>query len=175
MAKTVFALTERDAVALRAMISEFQRRSRSRVNTLGQELVADMHQAPEVYVARVPSSGIPALTWEAGAGILDTPGSTTCALYKLHRGGPLTGQLVPIQVNAAVHNLSTDAVPADTWCLVERDKFGTWWVSGSGGLTSQGDTGDTGTSPGGGGATPIRIITCVSLITPTTDTGTGVA
>lgn len=166
-----FVLNEKDAGVLRAMIAEFARRPRNSEGKQSPELVSDLHQAPEVYVARVPSTGVPGLVWEAGAGVIDTPGTATCVLYRLMRAGNLSGRLVPLHISVTVHNLSTENVPADTWILVERDKFGTWWVSGSGGLTSEGDTGETGT---GAERNYVDVVTGVCLIsTSEVTTGTG--
>lgn len=116
----------------------------------------DVPQAPEVYVARTPAGGIPALVEQAGTGIADQPGSATCRVYRLlpQAGGK---RLRPIPgLTKLVYNLSNSPIGAFRWVLVARDKLGDWFVVAiypvpdapfsGGGDTGTGDTG-TGTVP----------------------------
>ena len=89
------------------------------------------HQAPETYVAKTPSGGIPALT-EASPD--EQPGSATCSIY-LIREDSITGvaELVRVtNLDKIVYNLTTDDIAGDTWITVTRTKFGKWMAMVSG-------------------------------------------
>lgn len=86
------------------------------------------HQAPEVYIAYTPFTGIPGLNIYTLS-----PGSAECALFRLI---PSADGLTKVldSVNGqyrTVNNLSTAAVPGQVFIPVQRDKFGDW-VTGSG-------------------------------------------
>lgn len=118
-----YLISGNDAAILKEVIAEFRGRKGNSTRRPNNEYW-DEHQAPEVYVARTPSGGIPKLTEETGAGIVDTPGSATCAIYEIQSGG-----IQPIQgLNALVHNLTADAIEGDTWVVISRTKDGTWVV-----------------------------------------------
>lgn len=94
-------------------------------------------QTPEVYVAKVPPSGIPALsqTGTTGTGTTepldDVPGYVECQIYALDTTDPAapTFQHMP-DLDRYVYNLSPNAITADEtpWVVVQRDKFGEWFV-----------------------------------------------
>lgn len=99
-------------------------------------------QTPEVYVARTPPGGIPALDAQGtGTSDDDSPGSATCDLYRIVQDfGAGTGtaddgppSLRPTGRTKLVYNLSEAAVDGDAWVLVVRDKFGNWVASGGAG------------------------------------------
>lgn len=124
---------------------------------------------PEVYVARTPAGGIPSMVWQTGTGIRDKPGSAECAIYQLVPTGTWGEILKPVEASRFVYNLSTTAIPGNTWILVCRDKFGAWWVCGE----LPAGAGDTGTGTGPGSAAYIDVVTEVCLITTSSATGTG--
>lgn len=83
--------------------------------------------APETYVARVPSGGIPALTQVStgsgtGSGDDDTPGSASCTIYRILSDGSL--ELIS-NLTKTVYNLSSSAF-AEEWVPVVRLKGGRW-------------------------------------------------
>lgn len=82
---------------------------------------------PYVYVAKAPGGGIAA---RSGT----TLSYADCDVYELI-GGELTA--VP-GLTQRVWNLSDSAVDADTWVLVERDKFGKWLVKDASSGTADG-------------------------------------
>lgn len=89
------------------------------------------HQAPEVYVAKTPSGGIPAIaSGDAGTGTggYDEPGSATCEIYCIDETDN-TPDLRDIDLEQIVYNVSSTAVSGDTYVFVARDKFGHWIVT----------------------------------------------
>lgn len=88
---------------------------------------------PDVYVIRTPAGGIPSLAEEAGTGSgqhNDEPGEADCPFYqlvddagtwRLERAGADDSEIT-------VSNLSGSVVPANSWALAVKDKFGKWWA-----------------------------------------------
>lgn len=99
-------------------------------------------KAPDIYVAKVPDGGIPALDSEA---VPPTPGSATCDLYRIievsagagtYELEEMTGQ------DKLVFNMATSAVDeADTpYVVIAKAKNGRWLVAA--GLAGAGGGGD---------------------------------
>lgn len=87
----------------------------------------NLHQAPEVYIARVPDTGIPGLgEGDTGTASDDAPGSEECDIYKIDDNDDLVrvGTL-----SKTVYNLSTKKI-SERWIPVFRDKFGKWLAIG---------------------------------------------
>lgn len=125
-------------------------------------------QAPETYIAYIPTGGIPA---RSGT----TLGYRDCTIYK-----EIDGLLIPSGLpEQTVYNLSTKVVSGSQYVPTTRDKFGTWLVSGacitctdsdSGTGTGTGtgtDTPGTGTGTGGSG-TLANQCECTGTLIPTT-------
>lgn len=93
------------------------------------------HQAPEVYLVRAPATGIPALSLGSNTGTGptdgddDTPGSATCEVYRVVTLEG-TKRLRPTGGTIPVHNFALSRIQPGQWCLIHRDKFGTWWAQG---------------------------------------------
>lgn len=134
----MFYLTESDLTLFREMAQDFRARKR------GQQLTSAPYtspQAPEVYLAKVPPGGIPALnqTGTTGTGtdqpLDDVPGEVECEIYQLdtESASPTFGRVG--ELTYVVRNLSASAISANTtpWVLVVRDKFGEWFVAGGSG------------------------------------------
>ncbi len=84
--------------------------------------------APEVYVVNA-SSGIPALVENTGSADEDKPGHADCQVYNIldEAGTGTDTELAAIEsFTLTVYNLSTIAIPADSWVLAVRDKSGRW-------------------------------------------------
>lgn len=99
------------------------------------------HQAPEVYIAKLPENGIPPIR------IQDSPDNdlvaspVSCRIYKLAKaratiGGPPRGaaadrvlQLHDAGFSKRVHNISEDSSGV-LYQVVQRDKFGNWIIEG---------------------------------------------
>lgn len=127
-----YLISEDDAKALH----DLRRQSTDRrLSTQGRpEVPRALGYAPEVYVARTPSGGIPGLT-PAGSGTApspnppyDSPGHADCYVSRtvFQNGVPY---LYPVEgLFRTVCNLSTNAVAGNIWVLAQRDKYGTWWA-----------------------------------------------
>lgn len=87
--------------------------------------------APEVYLAKAPEGGIPGsnASTGTGTGTGDLFNFADCQLYRTYLGddGNQKAQQVA-SFTRRVYNLFEADVPEGQWCLVVRDKFGTWWV-----------------------------------------------
>lgn len=110
---------------------------------------------PEVYEARTPSGGIPALTEVAGDDSPDIPGYATCEIYQIIRDYPeAQPRLVKIEnEDKIVYNLNLTAIGANRWIDIRRDKFGNWIASlphpSPESDDPTGEPGETGTGTGG--------------------------
>lgn len=144
---TVFS--ESDLAVLRRVIDSERNRggnTRNRARTENSYVDNVDHQAPECYVAWPNGApGIPGLTEEiVGTAIVATPGAELCYIYKL-----LNGVLVNTGISKLVRNASGRTIPQE-WVVVQRDKYGIWWVVGGGSATipvriTEDTTGTTGT------------------------------
>ena len=77
MDKAIF-LTEDDRETLQRVIEVVERRLIDNETGLAN---GEVHQAPEVYIAKLPGGGIPAVC----VGRVDVPGSATCDIYRIAR------------------------------------------------------------------------------------------
>ena len=96
-------------------------------------------QPPEVYIGRAPTGGIPALDQGGtGTSLDDSPQSAVCTLYAItDDGGTGTAELGDTQITRQVFNISDTDVPAGSWFLAIRDKFGRWIAVTTGGAGSE--------------------------------------
>lgn len=101
----------------------------------------ELGSGPRLYVCRVPSGGIAALTDSSpvGTGSTDAPGDvpgvTECYVYRVLRTGGASGTPYLSRVDnlrLRVHNLGKIAVPAGAWVTVHRDEWGAWFVASQG-------------------------------------------
>ncbi len=152
-------LSDADVEVIRGLVrSEMDRRLNAEV----QFRQKDLYSAPEVYVARAPSGGIPALddgSTGTGTGALndDVLGYAECRVYKIEGFGG-TADFVPVDgLVRTVYNPTTTAIDGNAWVTIVRDKFGQWLVAGAG---------------GGGGSSDSFIVDHVHVV-GSGDTGTG--
>lgn len=148
MAKA-YLLTEADRNEIRKLIAEERRRYGGTAQR--PHLEGEDYQTPEVYVAKTPEDGIPAATFD---GVDFYPGYADCEIYRvlLDDGEPYLSPLS--NLSKRVHNLALEeagtgagesgAVGGDVWLTVLRDKFGSWFIAGSGGGGSSGGEEDAG-------------------------------
>lgn len=137
---TGYILSQADREALMRL---FRRFGLLRTNTENRPHVeSDVPPAPEIYVARTPAGGIPAIvegTSITGTGTpaTDTPGGADCDIYRvtLHGDVPELEQVPGL--SRRVYNVAADLVMGDHWIVITREKFGQWVVSGAGGGGSQ--------------------------------------
>jgi hypothetical protein len=117
-------LTDEDHRLLKDMINDRKGgrvNSPSRSSQLFSEQDAN-HQAPEVYVAKTPTTGIPA---RSGT----TLGEAACDIYRVVSA---VVEAVP-SFSEKVYNLQPSAVGGDTYIGIKRDKYGTWIADTGGG------------------------------------------
>lgn len=137
MPPPIYVLNEEDVAVLRRLIAESRSTPRGvRVHPASRE--TEDIVAPDVYIARVPPTGIPALDLgeETGTGTGsgdtgdDVPGYADCQFYQIINTYP--GDTGPPSIEVLdmgeerVHNLSQSAIPGGTWVLAIRDKTGAW-------------------------------------------------
>ena len=123
-----FYISEDDAPILEQMIDQYRRRNQaSEVNPPGQSedpFNSDDQLTPEVYVAKVPSGGIPARSLVSGE---YRPGIATCTICKLWPGSTTALEIVETHFDQPVRNVSSVAVAESSlYKIVQRDKFGHW-------------------------------------------------
>ena len=163
-----YYLSENDRRTLREMMREFELR---RANQPSRSEQGTPSAAPEVYVARVPTGGIPPLDegftgTGTGTGTADdSPGYAVCAVYRVVVDEAGTPTLMRVaDLNKIVYNLSSSTVTGNGWILVTRDKFGYWYAGGAI------DLDDDGTNARGA-----TIVDHVHVVESIADTGTGTA
>lgn len=151
MPDKVYALTEADRKAVAELVQAHNRRIGNTQNRPGPPL--DDGSAPEVYIAKTPAGGIPALadlqcfddgslgtgtgsgtgvgTAPNDARIIHQPGSADCDIYRLVEKGEGCGAEMEIVtgVSRTVYNIFPKAAPGGAWVIVWRDKFGRWVVT----------------------------------------------
>ncbi len=159
MAEKLFLLKADDLAILREVIDDYRKR---RYSTPGRARIEpDEHQAPEVYIARTPASGIDALRGHSGTDITDDePGSALCNIYRIVPTAAPAGTDTNAEIRAVesfekrIYNLSSTAVAADSWIPVMRDKYGYWLAVSNAASVSGGDTRITNTVTIGPGPGP---------------------
>jgi hypothetical protein len=94
-----------------------------------QDLQAQVRRAAarggpvSMYLARVPSEGIPGATQTSGQFF---PGKVRCEIWRL-----LGDRVVAQAFEEPVHNPGLAPVPGPAWRPVWRDGWGTWWDTGA--------------------------------------------
>lgn len=132
MAKTWFYIEEDDAKIVNEVISDYRRRNRATASPLEAEREAEMDDmfTPEVYVAKIPEAGIPALTEDGGSPV---PGTATCDIYKVISSMVGT-TLVGAEFDKPVYNVSAQSIETTSengdYKIVWRDKYGHWVTEG---------------------------------------------
>lgn len=123
----LFSVSDEEAALLREVVQAFRGTRRNRpVPPPDLE-----HQpAPEVYLARAPTTGIAAMNpHQTGTGTTDfrddVLGQATCEVY---RRNIETGRPEPAGFDLLVYNPHEVAIPANLLIQIARDKFGDWYV-----------------------------------------------
>ncbi len=102
-------------------------------------------KSSDIYVARTPADGIPALvpglsTGTGSAAAMEgIPGHAECAVYRI-RESTCTGtnascypSIESVEAEKTVWNLSLEDVPGDQWIIIGKDKSGKWQILGGAG------------------------------------------
>jgi hypothetical protein len=125
-----YFLSESDKAAIQGLLTEASARRVGTTGRQGSESVDhEEHQAPEVYVARIPAGGIPGLSLALGTSIVDEPGHAECDIYRVV---PVSAGVGDVEIRVVeglkrrVYNLLQVAITGGRWALVTRDKFGFW-------------------------------------------------
>jgi hypothetical protein len=146
----VVSMTPQDVLLLRRMLKDYLN---GRFNTVNRPAVDEPDPiAPEVYVALTPSGGIPAL---GGSGTDVDAVATNCEIYRLlpSNGTDPGSGLQDAGFTKPIYNLY-GAWGGNSWVVVKRDKWGTWWTdpkSSTGTGFSDGVLGDVQFADGAGG------------------------
>jgi hypothetical protein len=119
--KTIYSLSPALLQEVKALIEE--RRNRRPLGRPSLEEAGDLHQASDIFVALTPEGGIPATT---GGDV----GWAECEVYYLH-DDDTTAELEATGQVLRVYNLAETEVAADTYVLVLKTKFGSWFVVSS--------------------------------------------
>jgi len=141
MSDQFYLLTGDDRDRLRQVTNLVRRQSRTTRNR--EPVEEEIGQTPDLYVARVPAGGIAAPTVVGtGTGVTaeETVYAAYCWIYQLlpnWQTTPAQGTLQSI-AGYTLPVFSLQTVSGDTWVLVERDKFGTWWAVGGPGVSGGG-------------------------------------
>lgn len=120
----VIFLTDEDHSILQELIRD---RKGGRINAPNRQTprLSDegaSHQAPEVYIAIVPTGGLDGRTGT-------TPGSAQCNIHRIVAGAL---EEVP-SFTETIYNISESAIGEDQYISVKRDKYGTWLADTGGG------------------------------------------
>lgn len=135
--KTAYVLTDEDLVKLKDTMSyvESLRRNKPIRNDDSFNSLS-----PDVYVALVPFGGIDGITpvdiptGTGTGGSLGSPSSVSCDIYQIIPGESVGGstQFMPVSdTSLDVYNISTQAIPGNSWVVVTRDKYGVWIATGA--------------------------------------------
>ena len=131
MADDFYLLSENDLRILREVIR--QQRLLTANPRLRHSPELDQSPAPDTYVARIPPQGIPPpIVVGTGTGSISLGPETTfnwvmCPVYQLRLNPNNTANLIQVSaLHKVVYALSE--IQGDTWRMVGRDKYGTWWV-----------------------------------------------
>lgn len=127
----LYGLTEADIAKINELISVQLHRYR---NTTNRPEVnspdRDEILAPEVYLAKTPVDGVPALDegpdtgTSTAASLDDIPGVADCQIYRC-----IDGQILSCGFTKEVVNIHAIDLPPNKLVLVARDKWGTWYFT----------------------------------------------
>lgn len=144
MAKEYGIFTREEAAELRRLLHRVRTQIGNPVQRPPTPEFPQNDQLPVVYIARTPSSGIPAYTLlETGTGNIPILNSAVCEIWRI----PDDGQLVQVQnFHKKVWSFYDFDIPGDTFVLVKHEGYGKWMAE----WFDQGDDLDTGTGTGTG-------------------------
>lgn len=136
--KTAYVLSESDLVKLKdtmEYVASIRRNKPIRDDQSFDSL------SPDVYVALVPFGGIGGIAPvvdPTGTGTtpmtLGSPSKVSCDIYQIVPDdvNGTTPQFMPVSdTSLDVYNISTQAIPGDSWVVVVRDKYGVWIATGA--------------------------------------------
>lgn len=122
-----YVLSENDREQLRQLL-EKDRKNPKKTRLKND---TDQSQSPDVYIARTPHEGIPALAEEPGTASFeenDQPGYADCTIYFVSEETDVPTLEQTDATPQRVYNLSTSRILGDTWVVAIRDKFNAWYA-----------------------------------------------
>jgi len=135
----MYGLTSDDLALVKQLLTAFKSGDLSTRGRHPRERTYDEssdHQAPEAYIGFTSGGAISSLTSvDLGTGTgddpmgFDEPGFATCDIYKISTGGA-NPELQPIDKEVFVYNLSPTTIPANSYFVTVRSKFGRWITQG---------------------------------------------
>lgn len=165
MAEKVYGLSESDLAILRELVSTHRGKYGNRPPRPEELLDSG---SPEVYVAQIPTGGLPAR-------VGNTIRSVDCQIYRTRVNNVGTGgnslQAITGLVKR-IYNLSPEGIEAGTYVLVWRDKYGEWYTTGD--ELEESEVG-TGTGTGETEYVEITLVTGVCLVASGVGTSTSTA
>lgn len=121
--------SDKDVAVIKDLVQWWKSQRANTVNRPRTDVTEDW-PAPEMYIARAPVGGIPALVRNDTGTLIadltdDVPGSAVCQVYRLEEG-----EVVQVSdLKKTVYNLLPVAIPARAWLTIMRDKFGDWYAT----------------------------------------------
>jgi len=93
-----------------------------------------IQQCTDIYLAKTPDDGIPALSRGADTGTGDgdppVPGSAVCTIYKqIIPTNSQQVEMVPAGMTKLVYNLSLGSIRGQSWIEVKKTKYGLWFAN----------------------------------------------
>lgn len=120
MPSEYYILNESDKEELRKIRQEIINLRR---NTRYGNTVSSLSSSSAIYIAKTRVGGIPAL-------VGTTPGKADCDIYKLIPNGTDKTIVAVDTLFHTVYNLSSEAVAANAYIIIEQDRYGSW-IAGS--------------------------------------------
>lgn len=128
MSDPLVTFSQKDLQRLKDIV---RRVKHDEVNTTGRPPVSvhsvymDTSNAPEIYIAKIPSSGLPAAEYVGTSG--GPPTELTGAECEIYRVNGDDGSIEIVDtISKWVYNLSSKKIRGGGWALIQREKFGTW-------------------------------------------------
>lgn len=123
-----YLLSEKDLKVIKELLYSYSRRQIAPVERgPNQAIENEESMTSEVYMAKTPVTGLAANTPAGSTGAGDQPGVAYCQILKLSVNSPPDMQLLA-GFKEKVYNLGDDSIEPFKWVMVQRDKFGNWFV-----------------------------------------------
>lgn len=129
-------LSEKDLAILKEMVQDWERNRRPLRSVFRSLTEGDDQNSPDVYIAKPPVGGIPALEGGDEPAEDDIPGKAECEIYQIIHNGDTSPTLKKLDIaDKLVYNVSKSDIPETKWTVISRTKTGKWVVplGGSGG------------------------------------------
>ncbi len=129
------ALTDEEVRILKEIVSRVKNRGVNLFRGEFNKADGEEQPAPDTYVVRLPTAGIPAAqNVETGTGTTDPtgivqPGSALCQIFQTQVDELGIGRIVGVGTYIEVFNFSPSAAPDNLFALACKDKFGVWCLA----------------------------------------------